>query len=115
MKKYTISKIKKILNEYEQIKSTKPILEKYHIVKSTLFNWQREFKKRQSGHYTINSYSAHDINNMRRQLKMLKENNDILTQAGCSINSSTEDKINAVKKLLEKYTVTKMHAKRDSH
>ena len=56
MKKYTISKIKKILNEYEQIKSTKPILEKYHIVKSTLFNWQREFKKRQSGHYTINSY-----------------------------------------------------------
>ena len=108
MKKYTISKIKKILNEYEQIKSTKPILEKYHIVKSTLFNWQREFKKRQSGHYTINSYSAHDINNMRRQLKMLKENNDILTQAGCSINSSTEDKINAVKKLLEKYTVTKI-------
>ena len=108
MKKYTISKIKKILNEYEQIKSTKPILEKYHIVKSTLFNWRRELRKRQSGHYTINSYSAYDINKMKRRLKMFRENNDIFSQSGCSINSSTEEKINAVKKLLGKYTVTKI-------
>ena len=45
---------------------------------------------------------------MKRQLKMLKENNDILTQSGCSITSSTEEKIKAVDKLLEKYTVTKI-------
>ncbi len=108
MKKYSIRQIQKIINEYNAIGQSQPILQKYHISKSTLFNWKRELTQRKSGHYTINSYSAYDINNMKRQMAMLKIDNEILRQAGCSIESPTEEKIKAVDKLAGKYKISKI-------
>lgn len=108
MKKYSIRQIQKIINEYNAIGKSQPILQKYHISKSTLFNWKRELTQRKSGHYTINSYSAYDINNMKRQMAMLKIDNEILRQAGCSIESPTEEKIKAVDKLAGKYKISKI-------
>lgn len=105
MQKLNITRKLEIIDEYQKCKSPKIIKEKYKIGKSTLYTWLKTLKAKKTGMYSIKNYSAWDIALMERELKKLREENQIFRESGCSINSAVQDKISAIERLKTKFTI----------
>ena len=105
MKKYSIEQKHEIVAEYKKYHSPKDIQIKYGIAKSTLYHWINTFdEKRESVSHT-KKYSAWDIHLLERELRTLREENQIFRESGCSTKSPVKDKIAAIEKLKNKFSI----------
>lgn len=95
----------KIIKEYNNCKSPAIIKEKYGISKSTLYHWIKVLTIRKAGVYSSKKYSAWDIHMMERELRTLKTENQIFRESQCSVISPTEEKIKAIERLKDKFSI----------
>ena len=105
MRKYTDEQIKQILEEYNTKHSVKEIYQKYDIAKSTLYNWKKASKPVKAGPYSSKQYSAWEIYLMEREIRSLQEENQIFRESQCSVISPMRDKIAAIEKLKDKFSI----------
>lgn len=105
MKKYSIEQKNHIVSEYNKYHSPKNIQIKYGVAKSTLYHWIHLFDKQKESKTHIRKYSAWDINLMERELRTLREENTIFRESGCSTKSPVKDKITAIEKLKNKFSI----------
>ena len=95
----------KIIDEYNNCKSPTVIKEKYGVSKSTLYHWIKVLIIRKAGMYSSKKYSARDIHLMERELRSLREENQIFRESQCSVISPISDKIAAIEKLKSKFSI----------
>jgi transposase InsO family protein len=103
--KFSIETKNEILESYYNKKEKiSDICKKYHISKSCLYNWIKQFKKyhRRVKKMDIN---LQQIYALERDLKKLRIENEIFRKSGCGINSSIKEKVEAIEKLKNEYTV----------
>ena len=105
MKRYSIEQKYKIVAEYKKYQSPKDIQIKYGIAKSTLYHWLKTFDEVKELVTHTKKYSAWDINLIKRELRTLREENQIFRESGCSTKSSVKDKIEAIEKLKNKFSI----------
>lgn len=105
MKQLTVENKLKIIDEYNKCKSPAIIKEKYGISKSTLYHWIKVLTVRKAGRYSSKKYSAWDITLMERELRSLREENQIFRESQCSVISPVADKIAAIEKLKGKFSI----------
>lgn len=95
----------KIIDEYNNCKSPAIIKGKYGVSKATLYNWIEVLTVKKAGMYSSKQYSAWDIHLMERELRSLREENQIFRESECSVISPVKDKIAAVEKLKGKFSI----------
>lgn len=102
-RKYSDEERPKIIAEYKACRSPKIICAKYHIVKSTLFNWSRAAKivERPIG----KNYTAGEIYKMERELRTLRIENEIFRSCKCSVTSSIDEKVETVTRMQGQYSI----------
>lgn len=105
MKLLTTENKLEIIDEYNNCKSPAIIKEKYGIGKSTLYHWIKVLTVRKAGTYSSKKYSAWDIHLMERELRTLREENQIFRESQCSVISPMKDKIAAIEKLKDRFSI----------
>lgn len=95
----------KIIDEYNNCKSPAIIKKKYEVSKSTLYNWIEVLTVKKAWMYSSKQYSAWDIHLMERELRSLREENQIFRESECSVISPVKDKIAAIEKLKGKFSI----------
>ena len=101
---HTQEEREKILAEYAENHSPKEICAKYHIRKSTLFNWKKQ-KKVIATSRAGTVYTAGQLDQMNRNLKSLQMENEIIRSCRCTASASVEEKVEEVKRLQNLFTV----------
>ena len=88
---------------YKQLHSIFDLCQKFGICKSTAYNWIREYApaKRTRGR----TITAHDFYQLERENKVLRAENEIFRQSGCSLASPLADKLAAIDRLKSEFTV----------
>ena len=102
-RKFSDNVVQQIVKEYKKCHSPKRICSKYGMSKSCLYNWVKECTKvqRRIGY----CYTPTQIYAMERKLAVLQEENQIFRESGCSIKSSIDEKMAAIERLKERYTI----------
>lgn len=105
--KFTEDIKNEIIKRYRRGAKVCLLCKDYNVPQSTLYKWLKESSAylRQYKRLTI---SNHQIYQMERRIETLETENEIFRKSGCGINSSNKEKIEAIERLKEKFTVYKM-------
>ncbi|MFI3242252.1 MAG: IS3 family transposase [Alphaproteobacteria bacterium] len=105
--KFTDELKQEVIDSYKQGAKVKDLLIKYNISKTSIYKWVKEFK----AYYRKNKKENIDFNKIYKLEKRLEEieiENTIFKESGCGINSSIKEKIDAINKLKDKYSIYKL-------
>ena len=102
-RRFSDNMIQQIVTEYLECHSPKQICEKYGMAKSCLYNWVREM--RQVKRPESCAMTARQIYMMERKMKTLQEENQIFKDSECSVAASIDEKMAAIERLKERYTI----------
>ena len=92
-----------LISLYEQNWTIPMLCERFGICKSTAYNWIREYSpvKRTKGR----TITAHDYYQLERENQALRAENEIFRRSKCSVISPIDDKIAAIERLKDDFSV----------
>jgi len=91
------------VNQYAKGESVIALCKKHNIPRSTMYSWIRRYKKIRVGKNNI--ISARELDILNKKVKRLEDDNAILQECGCTVQSKLKDKLNAIEKLDGEYSI----------
>lgn len=88
-----------MVGKYEGGSTAKTICAEYGVSRSTLLLWVKQYSPDSSGQIPREQYL------MRKELERLRIENQILRECGCSANSSLGNRLDAIHRLKDKYSI----------
>lgn len=104
MSKFTQEIKSEIAGKYKKGSDVIWLCQEYGISRSYLYRIVK-LKKKHRNPYQKTAYTLWDIELMKRELAVLKTENEIFRKSGCGLNSSNDEKIAAVDKLKNEYSI----------
>lgn len=104
MSKFTQEIKSEIADKYKKGVDVTLLCQEYGISRSYLYRIVK-LKKKHRNPYQKTAYTLWDIELMKRELASLKTENEIFRKSGCGLNSSNDEKIAAVDKLKNEYSI----------
>lgn len=104
MSKFTQEIKSEIAEKYKKGADVILLCQEYGISRSYLYRIVK-LKKKHRNPYQKTAYTLWDIELMKRELASLKTENEIFRKSGCGLNSSNDEKIAAVDKLKNEYSI----------
>ena len=102
-KRYTSEEKNELVALYESGQAIRNICAEHHVTKSALYNWIRQNKKTKLS--PAITMSATDIVLLQRRVARLAFENEIYKTSGCSVSSPEKEKLEAIKRLRNTYSV----------
>ena len=100
LKRYTEEEKVKIVVLYQNGSTARELCEKYGMGRSSLYEWIK-----QNSELPVKIKSAREIYLLDKEVKRLRITNEILTNCNCSISSPLQDRLSAIERLKEKYSI----------
>lgn len=91
----------KLVSLYERGEPVKKICTEYNIPKSSLYNWIHDYSKVKTHGKLV--FTGRQVYLLQKEVALLKEENEILKQCACSVNSPVSLKIQEINKLDKQY------------
>lgn len=104
MSKFTQEIKSEIAEKYKKGADVILLCQEYGISRSYLYRIVK-LKKKHRNPYQKTAYTLWDIELMKRELASLKTENEIFRKSGCGLNTSNDEKIAAVDKLKNEYSI----------
>lgn len=104
MSKFTQEIKSEIAEKYKKGSDVIWLCQEYGISRSYLYRIVK-LKKKHRNPYQKTAYTLWDIELMKRELAVLKTENEIFRKSGCGLNFSNDEKIAAVDKLKNEYSI----------
>ena len=102
--KFTQEIKSEIADKYKKGEDVTLLCREYGISRSYLYKIVK-LKRKHRNPYQKTTYTLWDIELMKRELAILKTENEIFRKSGCGLNSSNDEKIAAVNKLKNEYSI----------
>ncbi len=92
-----------IVTQYIKGTPVLAICKDHNIPRSTIYSWIHKYKKIRVGKHSI--ISARELDILNKKVKRLEDENSILQECGCTVQSPLKDKLDAITKLDGEYSI----------